>query len=339
MYLYNQLLTTMNFLKIITILNWIVIAILAVLVAAETIWPAKGGDAAGRGMGQAFYYLAIIALFVLLGLNLLPYNWAKYTTFALIVAPVVLLKLGSGWSSLKRGMAARIEEAKPIFEDKERDRIARAIYDGEPETLKKLLQTPVARLNENGELLAYAVGETAGSAYKSEERLECIRLLFQAGARLDSANASLDVPIHIAVADVGNAALLRLLLEQGADANARYHYFKRAVLFEALGSHQQPDATVRVLLEFGADPNATAVYDEEQGPITPLFRAAELGRWGLCATLLEKGANPDVKAADGTSFQTLFQEAEKNFSPDGYTTREDFERLKKEKLRVSASPR
>jgi len=320
----------MNFLKIITILNWIVIAALAVFVAAATISPSgKGGDAYGRAMVQMYYYISIVVLIVLLGLNLLPYKWAKYTAFALILAPFVLSKLSTALANLKRNVATRIEEAKPIFEDEERDRIARAIYNGEPETVKKLLQTPVARLNENGELLAYAVGETAGSAYKPEERLECIRLLFQAGARLDSANATLDVPIHIPVADIGNATLLRLLLEQGANANARHYYFKRHILFEALGSHQQPDATVRVLLEFGADPNATAVYDDEQGPITPLFRAAELGRWGLCATLLEKGANPDVKAGDGTSFQTLFQEAEKNFSPDGYTTREDFERLKK----------
>jgi hypothetical protein len=41
---------TMNILKIITILNWIVIALLGFLVAAETLFPTKGGEAAGRGM-------------------------------------------------------------------------------------------------------------------------------------------------------------------------------------------------------------------------------------------------------------------------------------------------
>jgi ankyrin repeat protein len=177
--------------------------------------------------------------------------------------------------------------------------------------------------------LSFVVNKTAGSDHKIKERLECIRLLFQAGARLDSTSTPGESPIHMAVAEAGNAPLLRLLLEHGADANALQPYAKRSILFEAVGSYQQPDATVRVLLEFGADPNATALFDDEKGPVTPLLRAAELGRWGLCATLIEKGANPDFKTTDGTTLRKMFQEAEADFSPDGYTTQEDFERLKK----------
>lgn len=273
--------------------------------------------------------LAVIALFVLLGLNLLPYKWAKYTAFALVVAPFVFLKLGSALSSIKQKMANRIESSKPVFEDKERESIARAIYEGKTETVKKILKTPVPRLNENGELLSFVVNQTSSSDYKIEERVECIRLLFQAGARLDSANVPGEYPLHMVVAAAGNAPLLRLLLEQGADAKASQNSFNRNILFEAVGSYQKPDATVRVLLEFGADPNATAVLDDEQGPITPLLYAATLERWGVCATLLEKGANPDFKAADGTSLQTLAEAAFQDFSPDGYTTQADFERFKK----------
>lgn len=56
----------MNLLKIITIFNWIVIALIGFLVIAETITstPSKGGDAYGRSIGMAIYYLAIIALVV-----------------------------------------------------------------------------------------------------------------------------------------------------------------------------------------------------------------------------------------------------------------------------------
>ncbi|MCE7926719.1 MAG: ankyrin repeat domain-containing protein [Haliscomenobacteraceae bacterium CHB4] len=318
----------MNLLKIITLLNWLIIAILAFLVIAETISPAKGGDAAGKGMGQAIYYLAIIALVVLVGLNLLPYNWAKYTAFALVALPVVFIQVAPSWRKLKRNVSNMIEEAKPIFPDKERDRIARAIYDGKPEKVRELLQTPLPNLNENGELLAFAINAVNHSGYKPEERMECLKLLFQAGAKLDSVNRSMEVPIHMAVADVGNAALLRLLLENGADANARHRYFKRHILFEAIGSHGEPEATVRALLDYGADPKTTAVFDEAQGPVTPLWRAAEMGRWGVCAALLEKGADPDIRRADGTSFRAYLQEAEKDFVPDGYSTREDLERLR-----------
>lgn len=318
----------MNLLKIITLLNWLVIAILGFLVVAETLSPTKGGDAAGKGMGQAIYYLAIIALVVLTGLNLLPYNWARYTAFALVALPAFYIQVAPSWRNLKRGVRNMIEEAKPIFPDKERDRIARAIYDGKPEKVSEYLQTPLPSLNENGELLAFAINAVNHSGYKTAERLECVRLLFQSGAKLDSVNRLLEVPIHMAVADVGNAALLRLLLENGADANAQHKYFKRHILFEAIGSHQEPEASVKALFDFGANPNVTAVFDEDKGPVTPLWRAAEMGRWGVCVALLEKGADPDIKRADGTSFRTFAAEAEKNFVPDGYSTREDFERLK-----------
>jgi len=321
----------MNILKIVTILNWIVIAILGFLVAAETLFPTKGGDAAGRGIGMAFYYLSIIALVVLLGLNLLPFKWAKYTAFALIVLPIAFYIIWPKWRDMQRKMQQearyRLEDAKPIFEDTQRDQIARAIRDGDLEKLKQLLQVPVANLNEGGELLGFAISEAASSHYRPAEKLECVRLLFQSGTSLDSTKGW-DVPVHMAVADVGNATLLRLLLEQGADANAYQINFKRPILFEAVGSYQQPEATVRVLLEFGANPNATAVLDDEDGPVPPLWLAAKLERWGICVALLEKGANPDIKNAQGKTFRDLVQEADREFPPEGYSTQADYDRLK-----------
>lgn len=317
----------MNVLKLITYFNWLVIAVLGYLVAAETLFPAKGGDAAGRGIGQAIYYLAIMALVVLVVLNLLPFVWAKYTAFGLVVFPILLWKISPIWSKAKQNLGYLREESKPIFEDKAREQVARAIRDGQPEKLKKLLESPLPNLNEGGELLGYAVSETASTAYKPAEKLECIRMLFQAGARLDSTQR-MDVPIHMFVAEVGNAALLRLLLEQGADANAVQIYFNRPILFEAIGSYQDPEATVRLLLDFGADPNSRATFEEEDGPVSPLFRAAQLGRWNVCMTLLEKGADPAFKASSGRTFLSLFEAAAQDFSSDGYSKREDFERLK-----------
>ncbi|WP_332367988.1 hypothetical protein [Spirosoma telluris] len=41
-------------LKYMTIVNWIAIAFLSYLVIASLLFPAKGGDAAGRGMGKLF---------------------------------------------------------------------------------------------------------------------------------------------------------------------------------------------------------------------------------------------------------------------------------------------
>lgn len=322
----------MNLLKIVTVLNWIVISILGFLVIAETLAPTKGGDAAGRGMGQAIYYLAIIALVALLGLNLLPFNWAKYTAFALIVLPILFIVYWPKWRDVQRKMQQearyRIEDAKPIFKDAARDQIARAIREGHPEKVKKLLQTPVEKLNEGGGLLSYAIAEASSTPYRPKEKTECVRLLFDAGAKYDSTKG-MDVPPHMAVADVGNATLLRMLLEHGADANAYHKYFKRPILFEAIGGYQDPVGAVRVLLEFGADPNSTAVFGDDTGPVSPLWRAAELERWGVCAALLEKGADPDFKTAQGASFRSVVQSAQgRKFPSEGYSIQADYDRLK-----------
>lgn len=318
----------MNLLKIITILNWIIIGLLGFLVAAETLFPAKGGDAAGRGIGQALYYLSIIALVVLLVLNFLPYAWAKYTALGLVVLPILLVQVYPIWQKAKQGVQQDIKDSGPIFEDKTLDQIARTVHEGEPEKLKKLLETPVPGLFDDGELLGYAIAEANSTTYKPEERLECVRLLFQAGASLEPLKKAEEVPIHMAVADVGNAPLLRLLLEHSADANAYQIHFERPILFEALNSYYQPEETVRVLLEYGADPNARALFDDENGPVSPLWRAAQLERWSLCIMLLEKGANPDFKALNDQTVRDVVLASERVFPAEGYSRQADYVRLR-----------
>lgn len=318
----------MNLLKIITILNWIIIGLLGFLVAAETLFPTKGGDAAGKGIGQAIYYLSIIALVVLLVLNFLPYAWAKYTALGLVIIPFLFVQFFPIWQQTKQNVQQRIEDSRPIFEDKTRDQIARTVHDGEPEKLKKLLETPVPGLFDDGELLGYAIAEANSTTYRPEARLECVRLLFQAGASLDPLKKAEEVPIHMAVADVGNAPLLRLLLEHSADANAYQIHFERPILFEALSSYYQPEETVRVLLEYGADPNARALFDDENGPVSPLWRAAQLERWSLCILLLEKGANPDFKALNDQTVRDVVVASERVFPTEGYSRQADYVRLR-----------
>jgi hypothetical protein len=320
----------MTVLKVITILNWIVVAVLGFLVVADVLTGNRsGGEAAGRGIGQALLYAAMAALGVLIVLNLLPYPWAKFTAFALVALPILFFQMRPAWQLLKRAVGNRLEAIKPIFPDPERDRIARALLDGRPDTVRELLRTPPANLDQNGELLAFAITTINHSGQKPAERLECLRLLFQAGAKLASIDRGPGVPVHFAVADVGNAALLRLLLEQGADANAVHPYAKRHILFEAVGSHQEPEATVKALRDAGAQPNALAKLDDGPGRVTPLWRAVELERWGVSATLIERGADLNFRAANGQTIRSLIDEAAPSFKPNGSATQDDIERLKR----------
>lgn len=322
-------------LKIITILNWAVIALLGFLVVAETLSPTKGGDAAGRGIGQAFYYLAIIGFFVLLGLNLLPFAWAKYTAFALILLPIFVIKFDLLYPSTK-SRAPRIPEGfndngTPWFRDAQKQRIALAIYAGDVDKVKQLLQTPLPMLNseesDSVTLLRFAINETAYTSYKPDEKLECVKLLFAAGAKLDPPYSGA-TPVHYAAATTGNAALLRLLLEHGAAPNARNENLNKPLFFEAILGYKQPAESVQAFLDFGVDPNSM-LKEGGDPPVSALLYAARAGRWKICRLLIEKGADAHFTTTDGNSLRTYIEPDDPYFRGDGYSSRADFDAVKK----------
>lgn len=328
----------MSVLKIVTILNWLIIAVIGFIAVSEAFSPNRGGgDAATRGLGQ----VPIIVLVVLLVLNLLPFDWTKYASLALVVGSVLLFKFWPAWIEMQRKKREearyKLEAAAPIFEDQQRDQIARVIRDGDPEKLKELLKTPVEKLNEGGNLLDFAISWASGANHRPAEKFECVRLLFEAGAKLDSTIGT-RVTSHMAAAATGDVKLLRFLLEKGADPNAFNDDLEYPILYEAISASREPEATVRALLEFGADPNATAVLDQAEGPVPMLWRAAKMQLWGVCLVLLEKGAHPEFKTSNGRTFRALVQDSDREFPADGYSTQGDYDRLK-EVLAQTAKPK
>ncbi len=321
-------------LKAITIINWIVIGVLAFLVIAETLHPTKGGDAAGRGIGQALYYLAIIALIVLLVLNLLPFAWSKYVGIALILLPFIVIKLNSAYTNMKK-WANRIpdgydRDGKPWFQDPQRQHIALAIFNGDVDQVKKMLREggPALLDKDPGgdDLLNFTVNEATHSSYKPDEKTECLRLFFEAGARITGQD-SLVTPLLFAPAASGRAPVIRLLIRHGADPNARDVYYKRPVLCEGIAAYQEVKETVKALLDGGADPNAT--WTEGDSTVyTPLLFAIERERWLVCPILIESGADIRYTSPDGRSIQALVREADASFNGDGYSTRADYEQTR-----------
>lgn len=96
----------------------------------------------------------------------------------------------------------------------------------------------------------------------------------------------------------GNAEAARLLLDRGADVNARARTkFKNTPLQAALLSGQYE--TAKLLLKRGADP----LVRQAQG-FTPLQEAALLGRRDLVELLLENGAEINSRTDDGRTAVT-----------------------------------
>ncbi len=90
---------------------------------------------------------------------------------------------------------------------------------------------------------------------------------------------------------VDNLEKTRALLQRGADVNARSEDGRTALSIAA--SRFGSLAVVRMLLDSGADPSVKS--PSYKGPLTPLSEAAEVGDEAVVRLLIERGA--DVKSA------------------------------------------
>jgi Ankyrin repeats (3 copies) len=88
-------------------------------------------------------------------------------------------------------------------------------------------------------------------------------------------------------AERGHEAVVRLLLEKGADVEAKADYGRTTLSWAAERGHE---AVVRLLLEKGADVEAKTQYGE-----TALRKAVERGHEAVVRLLLEKGADVEGK--------------------------------------------
>ena len=132
-----------------------------------------------------------------------------------------------------------------------------------------------------------------------------VKALLDAGADVDSPNSDNQTALMVVVRS-DNVDTARLLIERGADINATEQYQgQNALIFAAAQS--QP-AMVKLLLDHGADPNSRAPANERDrqvtaerryqwrpaGGLTALAYAAREGCLGCARHLVEAGADIDL---------------------------------------------
>ena len=130
--------------------------------------------------------------------------------------------------------------------------------------------------------------------YASSASPETNQLLLNAGATIDARDDDRATALMYA-ASGGRTATVKLLLDRGADINAKGNFEKYpdcTALHYAAG--QGHSGTVSELLRHHADPNA-----RNGDGMTPLIWAAYSGDPATVAALLDAGANPNSKSNDG----------------------------------------
>ena len=114
-----------------------------------------------------------------------------------------------------------------------------------------------------------------------------------------------DTPLTIAAGN-GDAAAIRTLLARGADADGKdSHGLTPLVRAARLGHY---DAAV-ALLDGGADPNLFDSIGTRPG-WSPLMNAVHKSQGRIVALLIERGADVNAHAADGTTPLALSEEKE-----------------------------
>ncbi|KAH0553008.1 hypothetical protein GP486_006796 [Trichoglossum hirsutum] len=127
--------------------------------------------------------------------------------------------------------------------------------------------------------------ELINAASQGQEAV--VRQLLEKGADVNAKDDFYErTALHLA-ADKGHEAVARLLLEKGAYVNAKDEYERTALHLAADKGHE---AVARLLLEKGAYVNAKDEYER-----TALHLAADKGHEAVARLLLEKGINVDAK--------------------------------------------
>ncbi len=144
------------------------------------------------------------------------------------------------------------------------------------------------------------MGGTVLHAVDEGGNLEVVKYLVEQGADVNAKDEDGWTVLH-AVDEGGNLEVVKYLVEQGADVNAKGEWGRTALHAVAEGGNLE---VLKYLVEQGADVNAKGEWGR-----TALYSAARRGNLEVVKYLVEQGADVNAKTKDG---ETVLQTAEKN---------------------------
>jgi ankyrin repeat protein len=130
-----------------------------------------------------------------------------------------------------------------------------------------------------------------------------VKLLLSKGADVKARDGFQNTPL-IAAADANDVRVVKLMIEKGVDVNATNLIGSTALMGAATNANVE---AARLLLKAGADVNAVSASEGLQvkngnialGKFTALLLASSFGPAELVKTILDAGANPNVKDVRG----------------------------------------
>jgi len=154
--------------------------------------------------------------------------------------------------------------------------LVEACSDGDVSAVRRLLDEgrSVHETTEEGESLL--------SLACSAGYYELAQVLLAMRANVEDRGVKGDCTPLMEAASAGNADIVRLLLEHGADVNAQSSSGNTPLMYACAGGHEE---VVTLLLEANAN-----VEDHNENGHTPLMEAASAGHVGVAKILLSHGA-------------------------------------------------
>jgi ankyrin repeat protein len=131
--------------------------------------------------------------------------------------------------------------------------------------------------------------------------IDTVQCLIDFGVELDTSSADISPSAIEAAVQDGNVAILKLLINGGANVNHQTRF--GGALFLAIGAGHE--AIVRILLDAGADVNKESIYGLE-----PIARAVEGGHTEVVRILVQDGMDAKL----GSVATALSQAARRGYT-------------------------